>query len=131
MLVHHLAAALLLFGSACNSYHRVGVVFVLITDLSDPLLEGAKVIQYMGGQKIADVLFTIFAVLFIVLRDIIFPYVITFPAFSESWDYPGTNVLRKLVVLLQAIFLYWTYIILAIAWRLVIGKGAEDIRDNE
>lgn len=103
----------------------------MVTDFSDPFLEGAKAVQYMGFQKIADVLFAIFAVVFLILRLIIFPYVALFPAFYYATGLPGTTFLQLLLIVLQLMFFWWSYVILKIAFGLVTGGKAEDIRDEE
>jgi len=104
MLSHHITAVLLLMGSHCSGYHKIGVVVVLVTDISDPFLEGAKVAQYMGYQQIADAGFTVFAVVFIVLRDLVYPYAILFPAFYYAWGLPLTSILQFLLLVLQVFF---------------------------
>jgi len=132
LFIHHLTALLLLIGSHCNSFCRIGVPLVLITDISDPILEGAKAFQYMGFQRVADVGFNFFAVIFIVFRNIVFPYAIVIPSFDPlCWEKPGTYPLRILLFVLQCLFLYWTYLIFNIARNVLAGRGATDIRDEE
>jgi len=132
MFAHHVSTLLLLIGSHCNSFCRVGVVVLLITDVSDPILEGAKSCQYLGLQKVADIGFNLFALLFIVCRNILYPYYVLIPCFHEPcWSLPGTGPLRILLVFLQFLFFYWSRVIFNIAWNMIRGGGAEDIRDEE
>jgi len=132
MFIHHLSALLLLIGSHCNSYCRVGIVVLLITDISDPILEGAKAFQYMGYQTVADVGFNFFAFIFLVFRNILFPYAVLIPAFGPMCSsLPGTNILKVLIIILQCLFFYWSYMILNIAINMIAGRGAVDIRDDE
>jgi len=132
MFSHHVSTLLLLIGSHCNSFCRVGVVVLLITDVSDPILECAKACQYLGLQWAADFGFNLFAALFIICRNILYPYFILIPTFGETcMNLPGTGPLRILLVFLQFLFFYWSRVIINIAWNVILGRGASDIRDEE
>jgi hypothetical protein len=131
LLTHHVCAIILLLGSYCHSYYRVGIVFLLVTDVSDPFLEGAKTFQYIGFQKIADILFTLFAVLFIILRNFVYPYMIIYPSYAYGYGLPDTDKMRPFLFVMQILFFYWSYVIFRIAWNLVSGKVVTDIREDE
>jgi len=132
LFIHHVSALLLLIGSHCNSYCRCGIIVLLITDISDPILEVSKSFQYMGFQKAADVGFHFFAAIFLVFRNILFPYAVLLPTFGPvCLKLPGTDPLRVLLIVLQFLFFYWSYLILNIAINVIGGRGAVDIRDDD
>lgn len=64
-IVHHFATIVLMVFSYMANFWRVGVLVIVIHDVSDIFLESAKLCLYCKKEKIADVLFTIFAVTFL------------------------------------------------------------------
>ena len=100
MVVHHSVSLFLLAFAFCFGFQRVGCVLMLYHEASDPFMELAKMCVYMGYQKVrwfdeillvaqltrswlfqmADVLFGLFALVFIVSRDIQYPINVIWPA---------------------------------------------------
>ena len=53
---------------------------MIIHDVADPIMEFAKMCIYARRQRMADVFFAIFAAVFILSRDVIFPMYLIIPA---------------------------------------------------
>lgn len=149
MFAHHIITCLLCTGSYAYYFTRIGHIFLLQMDVVDILLSTAKILKYSGFQTICDVMFIIFMLSWIVLRHIIYNYVLWF-----SWAQarlimnadcsrylPGEVVkicytdftidcLLLLLAFLQIIMCLWMYLILRVAYRVVSGGSAEDVRSD-
>lgn len=55
-------------------FFRIGSVVLAVHDASDVFLEGAKIFKYSGNEVGASVLFGMFAVSWLILRLVIFPF---------------------------------------------------------
>lgn len=73
MFLHHLATIFLITFSYVNNMARVGTLVLCLHDSADALLEAAKMANYAKFQKLCDLLFVMFAVVFITTRLGIFP----------------------------------------------------------
>jgi len=131
MILHHFVSFILLTWSYCISYYRIGVTLLVLTDLADPFLEFAKVMKYIGFQKVTDYLFILFAVYFLITRVILYPYIIIYPVVEYLDVLPYGIGFVILLGVLQLIFYFWSFLILAIGFNLAMGKGADDTRDEE
>lgn len=105
MVVHHTVSLFLLAFAFMFGFQRVGAMLMLYHEASDPIMELAKMCVYMGYQRVgsfrtlrhecqrrpthalspivkqaADVLFALFALVFIVSRDIQYPINCIWPA---------------------------------------------------
>lgn len=56
------------------SFFQIGAVILALHDASDVFLEAAKVFKYSGSELGASVFFGLFAVSWLVLRLIFFPF---------------------------------------------------------
>jgi len=130
-IIHHIASVILISSSYCLSYYRIGTTLLVLTDLSDPLLEFGKISLYSGKQKVADYCFILFGSYFIITRLIVFPYAIFYPASHQIGVVPLGLEMNILLGVLQLTFLLWSKIILGIGLNLALGKSAEDTRDEE
>ncbi|XP_032492396.1 ceramide synthase 6 isoform X2 [Phocoena sinus] len=73
MFLHHLVSIFLITFSYVNNMARVGTLVLCLHDSADALLEAAKMANYAKFQKICDLLFVMFAMVFITTRLGIFP----------------------------------------------------------
>lgn len=73
MVIHHIFTLFLLL----TSYHYNGVKYgasiIVLHDLSDPLMEAAKLFNYVGNEMGANIFFVLFALSFFYLRLWIYP----------------------------------------------------------
>jgi hypothetical protein len=73
MVAHHVFTLFLLLSSYYWNALKYGVSIALLHDLSDPLMEAAKLFNYAGIEIGSHIFFSIFAISFFYLRVWIFP----------------------------------------------------------
>ena len=154
MLMHHFVTIILLVVSYASGQHRIGSVVLILHDVSDIFLEGAKLCRYKGFEGITNYAFGTFALVFFVSRLIVFPvrvlYAI-FVYFPSSLSYvmkqcntagicteismismtaPGFWLM--LLGTLQCLHIYWFALIFRMIVRALQEKHIEkDIRSDE
>ncbi|KAJ3288078.1 hypothetical protein HDU79_005126 [Rhizoclosmatium sp. JEL0117] len=122
-------------------FTRIGIVILLLHDCSDPVMEIAKCFLYLGWEKVADVMFTLFAVVFLVTRNVLFPYVI-YTAHENSILEDGERMPRGYghwvlfclgcLWILAALNMFWGYLIVKIAaMKLITNDVVGDIREED
>nr|XP_054095194.1 ceramide synthase 5 isoform X4 [Callithrix jacchus] len=127
MFVHHLVTIGLISFSYINNMVRVGTLVMCLHDVSDFLLEAAKLANYAKYQRLCDTLFVIFSAVFMVTRLGIYPFWILNTTLFESWEiigpYTSWWLLNGLLVILQVLHVIWSYLIARIALKALIrGK---------
>lgn len=130
MFVHHILTLLLLsFSWVCN-LHRLGSLVLIIHDCADIFLEAAKLTKYANYQKLCDIIFAIFTVIWIITRLGIFPRCI-YNAVVEAPRilpiFPAYYFFNSLLILLLCLHIAWTYLILRIAYK---ALQAGQVREN-
>ncbi|KAM8874737.1 ceramide synthase 4a isoform 2-T2 [Spinachia spinachia] len=134
--IHHIATVFLIGFSYCANYVRVGTLVMLVHDSSDFLLESAKMFHYAGWTRTCDSLFVIFALVFLVTRLVVFPgrvvhttLVVSLEFFEPFFGYYFFNTL---LLVLQALHIFWAYLILRMVYKFVfLGKVERDERSDE
>ncbi|XP_043939422.1 ceramide synthase 5 [Protopterus annectens] len=135
MFVHHLATIGLITFSYMNNMVRVGTLVMCLHDASDFLLEAAKLSNYAKYQRICDTFFIIFSFVFVTTRLGIFPLWILHTTLFESWEiigpYPSWWLFNVLLLTLQVLHVFWSYLILCIAYKAMVrGKVSKDDRSD-
>jgi len=133
--IHHLATLFLITFSYVANFVRVGSLVMAIHDISDIFLELAKCFVY-AKWKVADDIFTIFAIVFIISRIFVFPYCVLHTTLVKSmWlysPYPGYFFFNILLIILQCLHIFWAYIIISMAIRMArVGKLEKDARSDD
>jgi len=145
MMAHHFIAIALMFTSYSWNFTRVGCLIMVLMDVCDVLLPAAKMVKYMGGTSICDIMFGLFMVAWLVTRHILFINVILstsmdIPSYIPfKWDpanghFVTNNIYVGFLVLmafLQVLQLIWFTTILRVAYRVLTGGGAEDARSDD
>uniref|UniRef100_A0A3B4T8N9 Ceramide synthase 4a n=1 Tax=Seriola dumerili TaxID=41447 RepID=A0A3B4T8N9_SERDU len=134
--IHHIATIFLVGFSYCANYVRVGTLVMLVHDSSDFLLESAKMFHYAGWTRTCDSLFVVFALIFLVTRLVVFPgrvihttLVVSLEFFQPFFGYYFFNAL---LLILQALHVFWAYLILRMVYKFVfLGKVERDERSDE
>merc|ERR1712118_225217 len=157
MVIHHVVTALLVGLSYEYGHRRVGGIVMILMDPADVFLHYAKLCKYLavdgtkkqnvvrqGWQTGADVLFAVFAVVFIITRVIMYPYVtyvgmfeshdvfladaIAFPEknISTDWWEPNYVGCRALLVILLILQLFWFYLLLRAIKKVLLEGAVED-----
>ncbi|XP_014915580.1 ceramide synthase 6 isoform X1 [Poecilia latipinna] len=126
MFLHHVAAISLIVFSYVNNMARVGTLVMCLHDAADVLIEAAKMANYAKCQILCNLLFAMFAIIFITSRLGVYPIWILNTTLFESWEivgpYPSWWVFNLLLVLLQLLHSFWSYLIVKTACR-AISKG--------
>ncbi|XP_067271402.1 ceramide synthase 4a isoform X2 [Pseudorasbora parva] len=98
--------------------------------------QSAKMFNYGGWRKTCDALFVVFAAVFLVTRLVVFPCRVIYTAVVDSLDvflpYPGYYFLNGLLLVLQALHIFWAWLILRMVHKFVfVGKVERDERSDE
>ncbi|XP_076880195.1 ceramide synthase 4a isoform X2 [Brachyhypopomus gauderio] len=135
-IVHHIATIVLMGFSYSANYVRIGTLVILVHDSSDFLLESAKMFNYAGWRKTCDSLFVVFSVVFLVTRLVIFPCRVVHTTLVVALDFmplfPGYYFFNALLLILQALHVFWAYLILRMLYKFIfLGKVERDERSDE
>ncbi|XP_054644429.1 ceramide synthase 6 isoform X3 [Dunckerocampus dactyliophorus] len=126
MFLHHMATISLITFSYVNNMARVGSLVMCLHDAADVLIEAAKMANYAKCQILCNLLFAMFALVFISSRLAVYPVWILNTTLFESWDivgpYPSWWVFNLLLILLQLLHSYWSYLIGKTAYQ-AVSKG--------
>uniref|UniRef100_A0A8C5M165 Ceramide synthase 3 n=1 Tax=Leptobrachium leishanense TaxID=445787 RepID=A0A8C5M165_9ANUR len=133
--VHHLATIFLLNFSWSVKYIRVGTLTLLVHDVSDILLEAAKMCSYADWKKSCNALFILFAVVFVISRLIIFPFWILYATLVYPLYYCPRFFLyyffNMIMFVLQFLHIYWTYLIFKMVKKVISGNMSGDDRSDK
>uniref|UniRef100_A0A8C9V798 Ceramide synthase 6 n=1 Tax=Scleropages formosus TaxID=113540 RepID=A0A8C9V798_SCLFO len=135
MFVHHLATISLITFSYVNNMARVGTLVMCLHDAADVLMEAAKMANYAKCQRLCNLIFVMFAMVFISSRLGVYPIWILNTTLFESWEivgpYPSWWVFNVLLLLLLVLHSFWSYLIVKIACRAISrGKVSKDDRSD-
>lgn len=151
MFSHHIITCLLVVGSYMYYYTRIGNLILIIMDSGDIFLTGAKLLKYAGFSTLCDVMFVCFLISWLILRHGVYNYLF-YHALTRSYDLMADqrclpdniggqsqgicwtptlfNIFFSLLGMLQIICLIWLLSILRVAYKVVTGNGAEDVRSD-
>ncbi|CAK7913014.1 ceramide synthase Lag1p [[Candida] anglica] len=148
MFSHHIITFALVVGSYYYYFTRIGHAILMIMDSVDIFLVTAKMLKYSGFTRACDVMFILFLGSWIILRHGVYN-VLFYHTWRHSQDLMvGTecqagvemkrcwtpfimNVFKALLGGLQILTMVWMYFILKVAYKVIMGKGAEDVRSDE
>lgn len=145
MLLHHAVTVAVVAISYLYGWNRVGCVVMLLLDPADVPLHLAKIFKYVSDASrdkqlskrctfAADRAFELFALVFLVTRIVMYPYVcwsahveatIYFPKGAPEWTCVG------LLWTLYALQCYWFFLIIKVALRMLATGRAEDVRSDD
>lgn len=150
MVSHHIITCLLITGSYCYYFTKIGHIILLLMDIVDVLLSCAKILKYCGFQTICDVMFVIFMISWIILRHGVYIYVLWFSWLksriimnADCSNFTLNDKINRLcytdfqidiflllLTFLQIIMCIWMYMIIRVAIRVVRGGSADDVRSD-
>ena len=129
MVVHHFVTLLLLAYSHLCSIERIGTLIMAVHDVSDVFLELAKTLHYAGWNRVAEHTFTLFAVVFMATRWIIFPFWLIASTVRHLTVHYYQCV--GFLLALQVLHLFWGATIIRMAVKMVReGQVAKDDRSD-
>ncbi|KFK39245.1 hypothetical protein AALP_AA3G219300 [Arabis alpina] len=141
MMSHHVITILLISYSYLTSFFRIGAIILALHDASDVFMETAKIFKYSEKEFGASVCFALFAISWLLLRLIFFPFWIIWATSIELLGYldmtstEGTFMyysFNTMLLTLLVFHIYWWYLICAMIVRLLKNRGkvGEDIRSD-
>lgn len=132
MICHHTVSLILMYLSYSPQYLHFGVVILLLHDISDPILEIAKLAHYLGEEIGGSVTIFVFVIVFVVSRLLIYPRHIVLQAWNyiknEGFTRGGIVIITGLL-LLQLMHIIWSFYIFALLMKVMRGEALEDPRD--
>ncbi|KAM8973113.1 ceramide synthase 3 [Pelodytes ibericus] len=133
--IHHLATIFLLNFSWTVKYIRVGTLTMLVHDVSDILLEAAKMCSYAQWKGSCNALFVLFAVVFVISRLIIYPFWILYATTVYPLYYCPRFFLyyffNMMMFVLQFLHIYWAYLIFRMVKKVISGNMSGDDRSDK
>ncbi|KAJ3764121.1 TLC domain-containing protein [Lentinula raphanica] len=146
MMTHHVITVFLMWGSYYYNLTRIGCLVMLLMDLCDIFLPLAKMLRYLNLPQIyPDFTFGTFMVTWFVTRHVLFPVAIQSIIFDMpnlipyDWDPERGHYFTKgshamfycCLIALEVIQMVWFAMIVRVAWRVISGQGATDVRSDE
>ena len=142
MILHHFVTLVLLIGSFCMNFTRIGTFILIIHDSADIFLEFGKTLNYIALARknkilgfICDLFFAAFALTFGFTRLYIFPVRVLYPVFVTcsvyfGYDWSGLIVYKVFLSILQCLHIFWFYLILRMVFIMFSSGHLEDIRED-
>ncbi|XP_033762735.1 ceramide synthase 5-like [Pecten maximus] len=138
MVAHHIVTIILIYFSfACNQV-RIGALVILLHDSNDVWMAASKSINYLKKQRLAEITFVVFALMWFISKLYIYPFWIVWSATFESQRYienvkryPCYWFLNGLLWILQLLHIIWTVMIVGIlASKFTGDKKMRDVRSD-
>ncbi|CAK9184221.1 unnamed protein product [Ilex paraguariensis] len=141
MMSHHIITVFLIGYSYITSFFRIGSVILALHDASDVFLEAAKVFKYSEKELGASIFFGLFALSWLILRLIFFPFWIIksssyhlcqFLRLSEVYHMSLYYIFNTMLLTLLVFHIYWWILIYSMIMRQLNNRGkvGEDIRSD-
>ncbi|KAF7698598.1 Ceramide synthase 4 [Cucumispora dikerogammari] len=145
MFIHHTITILLLIGSLKFNLTIIGSHILILHDVADPLLELSKLFHKLKHKKSANIVFTIFSLIFCIARIILFPVYCVYPTLiggfynssrlfftqhSNNTQYNNRYIIKTLGVCLTVFFIQncvWFGSILKLLKKILYNKRSYDI----
>jgi hypothetical protein len=154
MMSHHIFTIALVFGSMVNGYMRIGLLVQTIHDVSDVLLDIMKTLNYLqlDGPKgffLTEISFVANLIGWIYFRLYVYPlYIIDSSltgfhkqcANEHNGDFlknpnpsnmPFWNLANVFLTLLLVLHIWWFYLMIRIALKLISGADPHDVGKEE
>jgi acyl-CoA-dependent ceramide synthase len=143
MFTHHIITSILIVLSLIFNFTRIGNAILCLMDFCDIFFALAKMLRYVGLQKLCDATFGFFVIAWIVTRHILYNYITYSLAKATEyapyhWDPPAGSFWTKewqfnfiaLLLSLQVLMCIWFAMILKVVYRVLTGKTATDTRSD-
>ncbi|XP_078432596.1 LAG1 homolog 2 [Wolffia australiana] len=140
MLSHHIVTTVLIGYSYFRGFFRIGCIVLALHDTSDVFLEAAKLFKYSEREIGASVCFGLFALSWVLLRLIFFPFWIirsssyySLKDLSKSEDFKFIYyTFNTMLITLLVFHIYWWVLINSMIIRQLKNRGkvGEDVRSD-
>ncbi|XP_020833850.1 ceramide synthase 4-like [Phascolarctos cinereus] len=134
-IIHHFMAVSLISYSYSANFIYIGVLVMLLHDMSDVLLEAAKMIAYAKWKQAQNVTFILFGLVFFVTRLIFFPTKVIYNSYcifqNNNQFFFGYYFCNALLMIAQSLNLFWFFLILKMFYKLLSqGQVKGDVRSD-
>ncbi|KAL5217494.1 hypothetical protein ABZP36_018178 [Zizania latifolia] len=141
MMSHHVVTSILIGYAYLTGFFRIGTVILALHDASDVFLETAKLCKYTEKELGASLFFGLFALSWLVLRLIYFPFWIIKTSSYQSIislrkleKFPTTfyYIFNTMLLTLLVFHMYWWKLICLMIMKQLSNKGqvGEDVRSD-
>lgn len=144
LVFHHIVTIALIFLSYRFHFTWMGIAIYVTMDISDFFLAMSKTLNYIDSILVAP-FFGLFALVWIYLRHYLNILILwscltefrTVGDYTLNWDtqqykcWISQIITFSLILALQLVNIYWLFLIMRIAYRLVVTKVAEDVRSED
>ncbi|KAJ9159576.1 hypothetical protein P3X46_025078 [Hevea brasiliensis] len=141
MMSHHVVTVILIGYSYITRFFRIGSIILALHDASDVLMEAAKVFKYSGKELGASICFGLFAISWLLLRLVFFPFwviktscydVVDFLDLSKAYPLSLYYVFNTMLLMLLVFHIYWWVLIYSMIMKQLRNRGrvGEDIRSD-
>lgn len=133
--IHHVTTVILLVFSFTGHDHPMGAFVIFLHDVSDVFLTVAKTAHYINAQRLVNVNFVVFVVGFVFFRLVCLPlcligcFYISPVMRKATIDFYVRLVMLAFVI--QLLHVYWFYLILRMAYRLITGVKGDSRSDSD
>ncbi|KAK1651312.1 hypothetical protein QYE76_069117 [Lolium multiflorum] len=141
MMSHHVVTSVLIGYAFLTGFFRIGTIILALHDASDVFLETAKLCKYTEKELAASLFFGLFALSWLLLRLIYFPFWIIKTSSYQSIislrkldRFPTTlyYIFNTMLLTLLVFHMYWGKLIFLMIMRQLNNKGkvGEDVRSD-
>jgi len=137
LFVHHVVTAGLIYFSYLLSYYKLGVLVLVLHDVSDIPLEAAKAASAMKKDDFATGCFIVLIVSWVITRLTILPFRVIYSSMFESIMIVPKDVIAFYypfnigICSLQVMHFYWFFLIVKIAWKRLRTSKLSDVREKK
>jgi very-long-chain ceramide synthase len=145
MNTHHVITICLVLASYSLHLTRVGCLVLVLMDFCDIILPLAKMLRYLELPRACDAAFVAFLVSWLLTRHLGFLLIlwstwVRFPILRPQTFDPVNGdkytpihyySFNFLLAALQVLMCVWFFSILRVAWAVIRGKPAEDVRSDD
>jgi len=137
LFVHHIVTIWLIHFSYVSGLWKIGVLIMVVHDVSDVPLEAAKACSNIGYEFAAHFWFVLLIISWLGTRMSIFPFKIIYSVMFEipmevPIDVvPLYYVFNALLCVLQLMHIYWFFLIVRTAYRVTMYGNSDDVREDE
>ncbi|XP_020103535.1 ASC1-like protein 3 [Ananas comosus] len=141
MMSHHIITSFLIGYSYLTRFFRIGTIILALHDTSDVFLEAAKLFKYSEKEIAASLCFGLFALSWLLLRLVYFPFWIirtscylSIEALMILENFPTSlyYIFNTMLLTLLVFHIYWWKLICAMIMRQLNNRGqvGEDVRSD-
>ncbi|XP_027699952.1 ceramide synthase 4-like [Vombatus ursinus] len=133
--IHHFVTVTLIFYSYSANLVHIGVLVMLLHDVSDIFLETSKMIAYAKWKQAQNIIFILFGLVFFVSRLIFFPTKVIYNFYyvfqTNNQFFFGYYFSNSLLMVTQSLNLFWFFLILKVIYKFLSeGQVKSDVRSD-